>query len=204
MKILLTFVLFGLQAALNTPDENCRIFSADYKHCVLCSNGHLFNPASKVCEKAKKPVENCAILAEDGKCQFCSPKFFLEGGACKKCAENCEFCTNTVCITCASGFALVEGVCAEKCDVQNCHSCPAGYVQPDVPKPKAIRSKAAEDEQAEDAGPTSLRGGHPAKDSQIEHEVKDVPEDISDTISDSKKQAEKPVMPKPGVVSANP
>ncbi|TNJ27286.1 High cysteine membrane protein [Giardia muris] len=105
-------------------------YCLDGTSCQGCNNGWYLGPEG--CSKCKA---NCARCTDPDSCIVCDPGYYLtDTQECLQCPKNCMSCSDSICLSCSSGYLLQAGVCIpclENCDVCDdafsCTQCKPGY-----------------------------------------------------------------------------
>ena len=128
----LTLVLLSLMVlsciSIETQEIGCGMdclkCKIDRNICMLCTNHKVIDQNTGNCIDVPQKIERCMYYSTSNpsKCKLCVNGFF--GDDCSPCGENCRNCQNQgYCYVCESGFSLMNGVCQEKCEVENCEIC---------------------------------------------------------------------------------
>ena len=103
--------------------ENCVSYS-NATTCSDCDFGYDYNSTDKKCVKID--IANCDSLNPVKKtdCLICGNKVEAKDGKCDagntKCPDNCDRCTEGVCIWCSSGYSLNTSFACIKEPTANC------------------------------------------------------------------------------------
>ena len=100
----------GKQATCAACGAGCVLCNTT--HCLACEEGSIFNDMRDACIGGKQT----SLVG-------CSEGFFLEGGECVECGEECTRCrSSTECVLCREGTVNEGGVCRPMADAHCCEA----------------------------------------------------------------------------------
>ena len=110
--------------------DSCLSCNGSPDTCTACAKGSEL--VGSVCKTSC--IENCAACDEP--CSRCDIGYFVEGGKCSQCDNNCRECSQNSkkCVSCRDGFKVYLNscvpLCLDGCKVCEypCSSCKSGYL----------------------------------------------------------------------------
>ncbi|EFO63634.1 High cysteine membrane protein Group 5 [Giardia lamblia P15] len=110
-------------------DENCLACEITATTCTDCEDGFVLQ--NSTCLKASSVIDNCLHAKNttdpmEG-CSTCRGGFYVTGGACGKCVDNCRQCKGPAISDCILGFNGYRydysSKTLQKCEDANCELC---------------------------------------------------------------------------------